>query len=109
MLRRSCGLRWTVRQALPYDQRGEQLFRFSWDSKELISVWREMESNDWEHRAVYHSHTHSEAYPSATDIRLAAWPEAYYVIVSLMDKGNPHLRAFRIVDGEVSEEPIEVV
>ena len=84
-------------------------FRFSWDSKELISVWREMESNDWEHRAVYHSHTHSEAYPSATDIRLAAWPEAYYVIVSLMDKDNPHLRAFRIVDGEVSEEPIEVV
>ena len=39
-------------------------YRFSWDSKELISVWREMESNDWEHRAVYHSHTHSEAYPS---------------------------------------------
>ncbi len=84
-------------------------FRFSWDSKELISVWREMESNDWEHRAVYHSHTHSEAYPSATDIRLAAWPEAYYVIVSLMDKDNPHLRAFQIVDGEVSEEPIEIV
>ena len=84
-------------------------YRFSWDSKELINVWREMESNDWEHRAVYHSHTHSEAYPSATDIRLAAWPEAYYVIVSLMNKDNPQVRAFRIVDGEVSEEPIEVV
>ena len=84
-------------------------YRFSWDSKELINVWREMESNDWEHRAVYHSHTHSEAYPSATDIRLAAWPEAYYIIVSLMDKNSPHVRAFRIIDGEVSEESIEVV
>ncbi len=84
-------------------------YRFSWDSKELINVWREMEDNNWESRAVYHSHTHSEAYPSTTDVRLAAWPEAHYIIVSLMDKDKPHLRAFRIVDCEVSEEPIEVV
>ena len=40
-------------------------YRFSWDSKELIRVWNQMEDNGWEHRAVYHSHTHSEAYPSS--------------------------------------------
>ena len=84
-------------------------YRFSWDSKELIKVWNEMESNDWEHRGVYHSHTHSEAYPSSTDVRLAAWPEAHYIIVTLMDKNNPSIRAFRIVDGEVSEEEVQVV
>lgn len=84
-------------------------YRFSWDSKELIKVWNEMESNDWEHRGVYHSHTHSEAYPSSTDVRLAAWPEAYYIIVTLMDKNHPSIRAFRIVDGEVSEEEVQVV
>ena len=83
-------------------------YRFSWDSKELIKVWNEMESNDWEHRGVYHSHTHSEAYPSSTDVRLAAWPEAYYIIVTLMDKENPSMRAFRIVDGEISEEDVQV-
>ena len=83
-------------------------YRFSWDSKELIKVWNEMESNDWEHRGVYHSHTHSEAYPSSTDVRLAAWPEAYYIIVTLMDKENPSMRAFRIVEGEVSEEDVQV-
>ena len=84
-------------------------YRFSWDSKELIKVWNEMEDMGWEYRAVYHSHTHSEAYPSSTDVRLAAWPEAYYIIVSLMDKESPPTRAFRIVDGTISEEELQVV
>ena len=83
-------------------------YRFSWDSRELIRVWIEMEDNGWEHRAVYHSHTRSEAYPSDTDVRLAAWPEAYYVILSLQDKDNPSVRAFRIVDGVVSEEELQI-
>ncbi len=59
--------------------------------------------------AIYHSHTHTEAYPSPTDVSLAAWPEAYYLIVSLADEANPVLRAFRIQDGQVSEEELEVV
>ncbi len=84
-------------------------YRFSWDPKELFQVWNEMEDNNWEHRAVYHSHTHSAAYPSDTDIRLAGWPEAHYIIVSLEDKENPIMRAFRIVDGDVSEEDLALV
>ena len=83
-------------------------YRFSWDSRELISAWNEMEDNGWEHRGVYHSHTHSEAYPSSTDIRLAAWPEAYYIIISLTNKESPVTRAFRIVDGVISEEELVV-
>lgn len=83
-------------------------YRFSWDSKELIKVWNEMEDAAWNHRAVYHSHIMSEAYPSSTDVRLAAWPEAYYIVISLIDKENPEMRAFRIVDGTVSEEELQV-
>ena len=83
-------------------------YRYSWDSKELFQVWREMEGNDWEYRAVYHSHTHSPAYPSETDVRLAGWPEAHYIIISLIDKEDPDVRAFRIVDGTITEEPIQV-
>ena len=83
-------------------------YRFSWDPKELLPIWNEMEDKGWEHRAVYHSHTHSEAYPSSTDVRLASWPEAYYIIVSLMDADNPGVRAFRIVDGTISEEELQV-
>ena len=48
----------------------------------------------------------SEAYPSATDVRLAFWPATYYVLVSLMDRENPDVRAFRIEDGRVSEEEL---
>ena len=84
-------------------------YRFSWDSRELIKIWNEMEDNGWEHRAVYHSHTHSVAYPSTTDVRLAAWPEAYYIIISLEDKHSPVTRAFRIVEGTISEEELQVV
>ena len=83
-------------------------YRFSWDPRELLPVWNDMEDNNWEHRAVYHSHTHSEAYPSSTDVRLASWPEAFYMIVSLMDKDNPDVRAFRIVNDSITEEPLEV-
>ena len=81
-------------------------YRFSWDPKELLQIWNEMEDNNWEHRAVYHSHTHSPAYPSDTDVRLAGWPEAYYIIVSLENKADPAVRAFRIINGDVSEEDL---
>ena len=87
----------------------DSAYRFSWDSKELISVWNDMEDNNWGHRAVYHSHTHSEAYPSSTDIRLAAWPEAFYIIVSLLDKQNPEVRAFRISGVKVDEVSIKII
>ena len=59
--------------------------------------------------AIYHSHTASEAYPSPTDVRLAFWPEAYYLLVSLADAASPVVRAFRILDGAVKEEEIAPV
>ena len=83
-------------------------YRYSVDPQDLFRIHRECEANGWEFLAIYHSHTHTEAYPSPTDVRLAAWPDAYYVLVSLMD-ADPVVRAFRITDGAVSEEPIEVV
>jgi proteasome lid subunit RPN8/RPN11 len=57
---------------------------------------------------IYHSHTHSEAYPSDTDIRLAFYPEARYLLLSLADRTEPILRSFFIVDGEVTEEELTV-
>jgi proteasome lid subunit RPN8/RPN11 len=82
-------------------------YRYSVDSKDLLRIHRECEENDWDFFAIYHSHTASEAYPSPTDVRLAFWPEAYYILVSLEDAANPVVRAFRILDGEVSEEEIQ--
>ncbi len=55
---------------------------------------------------IYHSHPRSAAEPSQTDINLATYPNWTYLIVSL--DGDPHIRAWRIADGRVDEEPIEI-
>jgi proteasome lid subunit RPN8/RPN11 len=57
--------------------------------------------------AIYHSHPRSPAEPSQTDINLAHYPHWLYVIVSLADE--PAMRAWRIADGRVEEESIDVV
>ena len=81
-------------------------YRYNVDPKDLFRIHRGCEENGWEFAVIYHSHTASEAYPSATDVRLAFWPETYYVLVSLIDRDSPIVRAFRIEEGQVSEEEI---
>ena len=77
------------------------------DAKELLHAMREIEDHGWD-LAIYHSHTHTEAYPSQTDVELAAYPEATYLIVSLEDPDHPVVRAFSIVEGHVTERPVRV-
>ena len=81
-------------------------YRYNVEPKDLFRIFRECEENGWGFLAIYHSHTASEAYPSPTDVRLATWPEAYYVLVSLEDADKPVVRAFRILDGAIREEEI---
>ena len=78
------------------------------DGKEQLRVFQEIDDQSWELWAIYHTHTHSEAYPSETDVRLAFYPEARYIVVSLADREEPVARSFRIVDGEVTEEELTV-
>jgi proteasome lid subunit RPN8/RPN11 len=82
-------------------------YRYNVDPKDLLRIFRECEDNNWTFLAIYHSHTTSEAYPSPTDVRLAFWPEAAYVLISLADPARPVVRAFRIANGAVTEEAIE--
>ncbi len=84
-------------------------YRYNVDPKDLLRIYRDIDSQDWDVLAIYHSHTGTEAYPSATDVRLAAWPDAYYLILSLEDAESPVLRGFRIQEDEVSEVDVEVV
>ncbi|MSQ33303.1 MAG: M67 family peptidase [Dehalococcoidia bacterium] len=84
--------------------------RYNVEPKELLGIYREIENRGWDFLAVYHSHTHSPAYPSPTDIRLAEpWPHTYFIIISLQDHANPQAKAFRIVNGQVNETAIEIV
>ena len=82
---------------------------YQFDSMEQLRVWRAMDEADEEPVVIYHSHTATEAYPSRTDINLAQEPGAHYVLVSTADPDSVEFRSYRIVEGEVSEEPVEMV
>jgi proteasome lid subunit RPN8/RPN11 len=88
-------------------ERSPTFYRF--DSAEQLKVWREMDDRDEVPVVIYHSHTATEAYPSRTDISFASEPDAHYVLVSTRDPETVEFRSYRIFDGVVSEEPVEVV
>jgi len=79
------------------------------EAREQLQVQNEMDENGWDIYAIYHSHTHSQAYPSETDRNQAFYPDSYYALLSLDDRENPVFRAFRIVDGEITEEEVKIV
>jgi [CysO sulfur-carrier protein]-S-L-cysteine hydrolase len=66
---------------------------------------RDAEGRGLEVVGVFHSHTHTAAYPSPTDVAQAPDPAWHYVLVSLAE-GVPVVRSFRVVDGNISEEPV---
>lgn len=75
---------------------------------EQLRVFNEIDEAGLELTGIYHSHTRSPAYPSSTDVSLAYYPEAVYLIVSLADMDRPDLRGFRIQDGKVVEIDLEL-
>ncbi len=79
------------------------------DPQQQLRAMLEIDDHDRELSAIFHSHTRTRAYPSQTDIALAFYPDTLYVILSLARDQHPNLQAYRIVDGVVSEEPIEIV
>ncbi|MFZ0833668.1 MAG: M67 family metallopeptidase [Mycobacterium sp.] len=93
--------------AMTNAERSPTFYRF--DSAEQLGVWRRMESAGEAPVVIYHSHTATEAYPSRTDIALAAEPDAHYLLVSTRHPVEHELRSFRIVGGVVTEEPVTVV
>lgn len=90
-------------------------YRYEMDAKEHFMTLREVEDAGWE-PAFYHSHSHSPAAPSDTDIRLATYPTNFYLIVSPCEfdgnsqkiSDNAQVRSFLIDDGQVTEEPVVI-
>jgi len=78
------------------------------DAREQLRVFEELDREGLELFGIVHSHTHSEPYPSETDRRQAFYPESLYLILGLADREHPVLRAFRIVEGEVTEEELRI-
>jgi [CysO sulfur-carrier protein]-S-L-cysteine hydrolase len=80
---------------------------YSIDGKDFLRIDRATEAAGLQIQGVMHSHTHTDAYPSPTDVEQAPDPAWHYVIVSLRQEA-PVLRSYRIVDGEISEEAVSL-
>lgn len=89
--------------------------RYEIDSADLLRLTLEADERDEVFWAIVHSHVRSPARPSPTDIGLAFYPDALYLLVSLAEEeadpltGRPSVRAWRIVDGQVFEVDLELV
>ena len=99
----------TPTRLIPMENAARSMTYFEFDSIEQLRVWREMDDRGEEPVVIYHSHTATEAYPSRTDIAYAGEPGAHYLIVSTRDPDVAEIRSFRIVDGVVTEEPVQIV
>ncbi|NQY55400.1 MAG: M67 family metallopeptidase [Ilumatobacteraceae bacterium] len=78
------------------------------DPKDHLRAELDAEDHDHEINGVVHSHTHSEPFPSPTDVDAAVDPAWHYVIVGLK-RGLPEVRSYRIIDGEIVPEAVDVV
>jgi proteasome lid subunit RPN8/RPN11 len=77
------------------------------DPKVLLRTFRRADDEGLEVIGVFHSHTHSPAYPSPTDIRQAPDPTWHYVLISLLSV-PADVRSYSVVQGQVAEEEVRV-
>ena len=81
--------------------------RYEMDGMEQYRIQTAIEDAGLDLGAIYHSHTRSDPIPSQTDINLAFYPEALYVIVGVKGE-EPDVRAWLIADGAYTEQPLEI-
>ena len=92
-------------EATPNAARSSRIYEV--DGRDFLRVERGADDDGLAIIGVVHTHTHTDAYPSPTDIAAAPDPQWHYPIVSLRG-AEAVLRSFRIVDGEVAEEPVVI-
>jgi len=85
----------------------EPIVTYNFLPQDQYRIFKDIDEREEEMVAIYHSHPASPAYPSATDLRLAFYPEASYIILSLARPEQPVVRAFRLEDGNIEEMTIE--
>ena len=97
----------TVSDAFGTRNAADSALVYEIDPSEQLTIDRAASSLGLEVIGAFHSHTHTDAWPSPTDVAAAVDPTWHWVIVSLR-RADPVMRSFRIVDGAVTEEPVEI-
>jgi len=96
-------------RAVPISNISDQPQRlFAMDPASQIDALRRMREQHETLFGIYHSHPHSPAVPTATDLEQAGYPEALYIIVSLNTRGVLEMRGYRLRDGKASEVQLEI-
>jgi [CysO sulfur-carrier protein]-S-L-cysteine hydrolase len=114
------GLDWGALAVYPMRNAEASPLVYRFDEREQLRVFNDIERKGWDILAFFHSHTHTDAYPSPTDRAQAHWtdpitqeelpayPEIRYLILSLKDWDEPVLRVFRFEAGEPVEEEVRI-
>jgi [CysO sulfur-carrier protein]-S-L-cysteine hydrolase len=92
----------------PTDNDANSTRVYSVPARQHLRAERDAEAAGMLITGVVHSHTHTDAYPSPTDVAMAPDPSWHYIIVSLRDEA-PVLRSYRIIDGNIIEEPVVLI
>lgn len=94
----------------------DKKIRYLIEPREQLQFEEEIDRDNLELTGIYHSHTHTQARPSPTDVRTAYYPDTYYILISLMDYEHPDVRAYKIVKpdpwgetGEIVEQELKVI
>jgi [CysO sulfur-carrier protein]-S-L-cysteine hydrolase len=83
--------------------------RYEIDGPEQYRIWKAIDDAGLDIGAIYHSHTRTAPYPSQTDVNLAFYPDALYIIVGLAAGEEPLVKAYTIRDGVIDETYLEIV
>jgi len=108
----ACGLLATkdgiVVKFYPVENADASPVHYRMEPNQQLQAMLEIDDHGWDLGAIYHSHTHTRARPSQTDVGLALYPDTMYVIVSLAEQTKPDIRAFTIANGEIREHPLTI-
>lgn len=107
----SCGLLASdsdgrLRMAYPLTNTLHSPTNYTIEPREHFKALRHAERQGWEITGVFHSHPHTRAYPSPTDVQLAADPTWLYVVIGMEDRARPVVRGFRITNGLIRDEEL---
>lgn len=97
-----------LRRHYPIPNVARSMTYYEMEPHAMLAAMNDMDEHEWDLLGIWHSHTHTEAFPSPTDVQLAAYAEAVYLIVSLQDPDEPVIRAFDIAEGRISERVLTV-
>ncbi len=96
-----------VSEVVPSENVAHSARVYEIDSRVLLRAFRRADDNGLQVIGVFHSHTHSDPYPSPTDVAQAPDPAWHYVLVGLRDVATD-LKSYRIVEGEISSEEVTI-